>query len=73
MGQCYRNIPVRLSLVLEPICFFLSLDDDLHPFYALAQQDPTFEPIMQELYGYHQVKFCHLLRMRCGQFCRSAT
>lgn len=37
--------------------FFLSVDDDLRPFYAIGESDPAFEPVMQELYGYHQVKF----------------
>lgn len=37
--------------------FYLSLDDDLAPFYALAQHDPPFLPALDRLYGYHQVKF----------------
>jgi DNA-3-methyladenine glycosylase II len=36
---------------------FLSLHDDLLPFYALAKGDSDFEPIVEKLYGYHQVKF----------------
>jgi DNA-3-methyladenine glycosylase II len=43
--------------VRNRITFFLSLDDDLRPFYALGEEDPAFEPVIQELYGYHQVKF----------------
>jgi DNA-3-methyladenine glycosylase II len=43
--------------IRDRIRFFLSLDDDLRPFYAIAEEDPAFEPVMQELYGYHQVKF----------------
>lgn len=39
------------------IRFFLSLDNDLRPFYALAEADPQFMPIVKKLYGYHQVKF----------------
>ncbi|MCA0458861.1 MAG: hypothetical protein LCI00_33240 [Chloroflexi bacterium] len=39
------------------IAFFLSLDNDLRPFYQLAQADPQFMPIVEKLYGYHQVKF----------------
>jgi DNA-3-methyladenine glycosylase II len=35
----------------------LSLGDDLRPFYAVAETDPAFAPLVQELYGYHQVKF----------------
>ncbi len=41
----------------DRISFFLSLDDDLRPFYALAQTDPSFAPVLDRLYGYHQVKF----------------
>lgn len=56
----YSNSPISDELheaVRDCIRFFLSLDDDLQPFYALAEADPAFEPIMQDLYGYHQVKF----------------
>lgn len=42
---------------LERISFYLSLDDDLSPFYALAEEDPPFLKGVQALYGYHQVKF----------------
>ncbi|HEX9371867.1 MAG TPA: hypothetical protein VF897_12715 [Roseiflexaceae bacterium] len=37
--------------------FFLSTADDLHPFYAIGRTDPVFAPIIERLYGYHQVKF----------------
>jgi DNA-3-methyladenine glycosylase II len=36
---------------------FLSLDDDLRPFYAIGEADPAFAPVVKALYGYHQVKF----------------
>lgn len=39
------------------ICFYLSLEDDLRPFYRLAENDPQFMSIVRKLYGYHQVKF----------------
>jgi DNA-3-methyladenine glycosylase II len=42
---------------LDRISFFLSLDDDLCPFYQVAYADADFAPIVQDLYGYHQVKF----------------
>ena len=32
-------------------------DDDLQPFYALAEADPPFWALVQRLYGYHQVRF----------------
>jgi DNA-3-methyladenine glycosylase II len=41
----------------DRIAFFLSLADDLRPFYAIGRDDPSFAPVVQQLYGYHQVKF----------------
>ena len=41
----------------DRMAFFLSLHDDLAPFYALAEDDPLFAPIARRFYGYHQVKF----------------
>jgi DNA-3-methyladenine glycosylase II len=41
----------------DRITHWLSLKDDLLPFYALAASDPVFKPIVDQLYGYHQVKF----------------
>jgi DNA-3-methyladenine glycosylase II len=45
------------NAVVERITFFLSLKDDLQPFYRLGRADPYFAPIIEHLYGYHQVKF----------------
>lgn len=45
------------AAVEERIRRFLSLDDDLTSFYALADDDPAFAPIVRSLYGYHQVLF----------------
>jgi DNA-3-methyladenine glycosylase II len=45
------------AAVRGSIARYLSLDDDLRPFYALAQADPAFWPIAQAQYGYHQVRF----------------
>jgi DNA-3-methyladenine glycosylase II len=39
------------------ISSYLSLKDDLKPFYRLGRNDPTFRPRIQQLYGLHQVKF----------------
>src|SRR5690349_7124756 len=41
----------------DRIAFFLSLYDDLRPFYAIGLDDQSFAPVIQRLYGYHQVKF----------------
>jgi DNA-3-methyladenine glycosylase II len=43
--------------VVERIMFFLSLTDDLQPFYRIGREDANFAPIIEHLYGYHQVKF----------------
>jgi DNA-3-methyladenine glycosylase II len=45
------------NTAIDRISFFLSLNDDLQPFYQIASDDTDFAPIVQELYGYHQVKF----------------
>ncbi|PHC82973.1 hypothetical protein COF42_25620 [Bacillus wiedmannii] len=42
---------------LDRIDFFLSLQDNLTPFYEIGYHDKIFKPIINELYGYHQVKF----------------
>ncbi len=42
--------------LIDRVRFFLSLDDDLLPFYALTEADPIMRPIARALYGYHQVK-----------------
>lgn len=49
----------------DRINFFLSLEDDLHPLYALAADDPDFSPIAKQLYGYHQVKFLTPFECAC--------
>jgi DNA-3-methyladenine glycosylase II len=41
----------------DRLAFFLSLDDDLRSFYAIGRDDAAFAPIVERLYGYHQVKF----------------
>ncbi len=45
------------AAALDRLRFYLSLDDDLTAFYAIGQDDPVFAPIIEQLYGYHQVKF----------------
>jgi DNA-3-methyladenine glycosylase II len=42
---------------LDRIKSFLSLDDDLKPFYKLGVNDNCFAPVLENLYGLHQVKF----------------
>jgi DNA-3-methyladenine glycosylase II len=50
---------------LERIRFFLSLDDNLVPFYAVGERDPAFAPIIDRLFGYHQVKFLTPFESAC--------
>lgn len=49
--------PGTQRLAEDRIACFLSLNDDLRPFYALAERDPIFAPIARRLHGYHQVRF----------------
>lgn len=56
----YSHQPLTATVsaaLCDRVRFFLSLDDDLTPFYALGQQDAPFAGVMRRLYGYHQVKF----------------
>jgi len=45
------------NAVVEHITFFLSLKDDLEPFYRIGREDADFAPLIEHLHGYHQVKF----------------
>jgi DNA-3-methyladenine glycosylase II len=56
---------VTARAAADRIGFFLSLDDDLRPFYALSRDDPAFAPIVERLYGYHQVKFLTPFECAC--------
>lgn len=47
---------IQLAM-LDRITFFLGLEDDLRPFYAAGRKDTVFAPVLEQLYGYHQVKF----------------
>jgi DNA-3-methyladenine glycosylase II len=43
--------------VADRIGFFLSLLDDLEPFYRIGYGDVDFAPVLQKYYGLHHVKF----------------
>ena len=49
----------------DQISFFLSLDDNIRPFYEIAEKDPKFYPTVQQLWGLHHVKFSSLLEISC--------
>lgn len=42
---------------IDRLTFWLSLNDNLRPLYAIGAADPAFASVMRRLYGYHQVKF----------------
>jgi len=51
--------------VVDRIGFFLSLADDLEQFYRIGYGDVDFAPILQRLYGLHQVKFLTPFESAC--------
>ncbi|GAC1426877.1 MAG: DNA-3-methyladenine glycosylase [Ktedonobacteraceae bacterium] len=53
------------NVTRDRISFFLSLNDDLRPFYTIGREDADFAPIVEELYGYHQVKFLTPFETAC--------
>lgn len=53
------------SKVVDRIVLYLSLNDNLEPFYAIGREDPLFAPVIERLYGYHQVKFLSPFEAGC--------
>jgi DNA-3-methyladenine glycosylase II len=54
------------DLVARRISFFLSLDDDINPFYSIAEkEDAKFYPLIERWWGLHHVKFPSLLEISC--------
>jgi len=53
------------AAVADRIGFFLSLDDDLAPFYTLGRADPHFAPVIQRFYGLHHPKFLTPFEIAC--------
>src|SRR5437870_12361064 len=51
--------------VVDRIGFFLSLADDLEQFYRFGYGDVDFAPVLQRLYGLHQVKFLTPFESAC--------
>jgi DNA-3-methyladenine glycosylase II len=54
-----------IAAAREQLGFYLSLYDDLAPFYKLAEKDDAFKPVLKGLYGYHQVKFPSIFTSVC--------
>jgi DNA-3-methyladenine glycosylase II len=67
--ELFSDVPLSKSVedsVARRIAFFLSLDDDVRPFYAIAKRDdPKFYPLVERSWGLHQVKFLTLLEISC--------
>lgn len=64
----YSEQPLReeeQAAIADRICFFLSLDDDLQPFYQIGRADPSFAPVIERLYGLHQAKFLTPFEIAC--------
>ena len=55
----------ELEALKAHLTFYLSLGDDLTPFYELAHDDPAVEPVLKTLYGFHQVKFQSVFASAC--------
>jgi len=53
------------SELLNRIKFFLSLEDDLKPFYDHGMKDKNFQTVIKKLYGLHQVKFLTPFESAC--------
>ena len=49
--------PALIAACEDRLRFYLSLDDDLTPFYKIARDDPAMVPILERRYGLHQIKF----------------
>lgn len=50
---------------LDRASFFLSLYDNLRPFYDICSKDSHFTPVLRKLYGYHQIKFATPFENAC--------
>ena len=57
--------PAEHAAALDRVRWFLSLDDDLEPFYAIAREDAEFWPIVERFYGLHQPKFLAPFEIAC--------
>ncbi|HLH62167.1 MAG TPA: hypothetical protein VKV20_10835 [Ktedonobacteraceae bacterium] len=53
------------AAILDRMRFFLSLDDDLRPFYEIGRADDAFAPMLERFYGLHQPKFLTPFEIAC--------
>lgn len=72
--SCDASLDATVSrAVFDRVAFFLSIEDDLQPFYERAEADPIFRPVIEKLHGFHQVKLASPFENTCwailGQRC----
>ena len=66
--ELLSNRPISASTkvtIEQRITSFLGLNDDLKPFYQIGFSDPDFASIIDQLYGYHQVRFLTPFECAC--------
>jgi len=66
--RLHARVPLSFDArvrVLRRVRFQFGLDDDLAPFYALADGDRAFSRIVTQLYGMHHVKFPSAFEIAC--------
>jgi DNA-3-methyladenine glycosylase II len=67
--ELFSKEPLTKSVedsLVKRISFFLSLDEDVKPFYSIAKRDDVkFYPVIERSWGLHQVKFMTLLEISC--------
>ncbi len=57
--------PMVKSSVVDWTVAFLGLNDDLRPFYAIGRYDPSFSAVVEQLYGYHHVRYPTAFECAC--------
>ena len=57
--------PLQECAARDRVAFYLSLNDELGAFYRRAESDPAFAPLLQQGYGFHQVKFASPFEAAC--------
>jgi DNA-3-methyladenine glycosylase II len=57
--------PTHIAASCDRVTFYLSLHDELAAFYARAETDRAFAPILENGYGFHQVKFASPFEAAC--------
>ncbi|CAM3607398.1 DNA-3-methyladenine glycosylase family protein [Deinococcus frigens] len=61
-----RALPgAETAELLERLARFLGTRGDLRPFYALAEQDAAFKPVLETMHGFHQPQFLTPYEVAC--------